>query len=58
MPDREHRRAAEFRRRAEQCMELAKQVSLRAHRERLIKMATELLALAEEEQGKPRGRAN
>jgi len=52
MPEREQQRAAEFRRRAEQCLELAKQVSLHAHGDRLREMAGEWLALADQEEGK------
>jgi hypothetical protein len=45
--------AAEFRRRAEQRLELARQISLHDHRDRLIEMANKLLALARKEEGKP-----
>ena len=51
MPDMEYE-AAEFRRRADECLELAKQVSLPAHRDRLREMAEEWLALARESERK------
>ena len=43
--------AAECRRQAVQCLELAKRVSLQAHRDRLREMAKELVALAKQEDG-------
>jgi len=51
--DEEQERSGEFRRRAQECLELAKQASHYDHRARLTEMAKGWLALAQQEEGKP-----
>jgi len=47
-------KAAEYRRRAASCLEVARRISLRDHRERVLQMAEQLLALAEEAEAEER----
>ena len=51
MDDREHL-AAQYRRQAAACQEVAEQMSLRADRDKMLTMAKQWLELAEEVEGK------
>ena len=47
------RKAADYRRQAAECLEVAKQMSLQDRRDAAMQMAAYLLAIAEELEGKP-----
>jgi len=52
MSDDQNRAAAEYRRQAQLCLQVARHMSLRDHRDSLKQMAEQWLALAEKAEGK------